>query len=475
MKYAHLFILATVLLVSLVVAGTAWLRMNDFRDYQHQLARRAVDVTAAELGRQLAERREQVELFVADQARFIGLLAADPANAEVGRVLHRRIRMYFPGRFAFTIADGQGRVLVEDPDMAPGPLCLADLQAVAAGAPARVRLHPDPGRPHYDIVVPWRDGKRGGFFFISFGFDHIVKLLRLAAPPGQHLLLLRDDEPDLIEVTDEGVRGSLPRDGDRLAPDERARLIYSQPVPGTRWRLAALLEPDLLTGYNREVVALAGLVILLFAAYGAAAWWLLRRQDERRSRAEEALRNWKQLLEQANQELRQLAVTDELTGLPNRRQFYDLAEVEMKRARRNWVPLSLLVIDVDKFKDYNDTYGHKAGDECLRRVAQGIREVLKRPSDIVARYGGEEFVALLPDTPQVGAEQIAEAIREGVEALGIPHASSGVAPVVTVSVGVCGMDPGSRVELDELIQRADQALYRAKSEGRNRVACCPPV
>jgi diguanylate cyclase (GGDEF)-like protein len=125
--------------------------------------------------------------------------------------------------------------------------------------------------------------------------------------------------------------------------------------------------------------------------------------------------------------------------------------------------------DVDCFKEYNDTYGHQAGDECPQQVAQALREHARRPFDVAARYGGEEFAIILPDTHAPGAVSVAEEIRKAIETLAIPHAASAVKPVVSLSFGVAAMTPDQENELAALITAADRALYHSKEQGRDRV------
>lgn len=174
-------------------------------------------------------------------------------------------------------------------------------------------------------------------------------------------------------------------------------------------------------------------------------------------------------LKQHRDLLMNLSHIDGLTGVANRRAFDEALEREWLRAKRSKMPISILMIDIDFFKDYNDTFGHSAGDECLKTIASTIKSALFRPSDLVARYGGEEFVCLLPETDIKGASQTADKIKGAIEKLKIPHPSSKVASHVTVSIGVASRMPidgkGSKVLLDE----ADKALYSAKRAGRNRI------
>ena len=194
---------------------------------------------------------------------------------------------------------------------------------------------------------------------------------------------------------------------------------------------------------------------------------LKEEMDQRKARERE--------LEALTRKFEQLSNQDGLTGVPNRRCFEDVFRKEWLRSRREGTPLSALMIDIDCFKDYNDTYGHLQGDMCLRQVAECIEAALKRPGDFVARYGGEEFVALLPGTDLAGALSIAGLIRANLRAAGIEHASSNVADVVTVSIGISGVVPNMDIEAEALLAASDAALYQAKSAGRNRVEVRPPA
>ncbi len=172
-------------------------------------------------------------------------------------------------------------------------------------------------------------------------------------------------------------------------------------------------------------------------------------------------------LQQANHELQRLAVTDGLTQLANRRRFDEYLIHEWLRMMRERQFLSLILCDVDFFKNYNDTYGHPAGDDCLRNVAQAIRHQAKRPGDLVARYGGEEFVVILPNTNSEGAVQVARDIRQEVNALNLPHSRSKISNHVTLSLGVASIIPNPSYSPTDLINTADQALYSAKQQGRD--------
>ena len=172
---------------------------------------------------------------------------------------------------------------------------------------------------------------------------------------------------------------------------------------------------------------------------------------------------------QAEDKIQHMALHDSLTGLPNRRSFSAAILLEGQRARREKAPLSAIMCDIDRFKDYNDLNGHAVGDECLVKVAQAIAHTLNRSGDFCARYGGEEFVVILPNTDSAAVLLVSDKIREAVQALGIVHERSLPLKVVTLSLGVATMEEGSELSEGELVNRADMALYKAKEGGRNRV------
>ncbi len=170
----------------------------------------------------------------------------------------------------------------------------------------------------------------------------------------------------------------------------------------------------------------------------------------------------------SNQRLSDLSTTDGLTGIANRRRFDALLSEEWLRGIRNRQALALAMVDIDYFKNYNDRYGHPGGDECLRNVAQLLRQHVRRAGDFVARYGGEEFAIVCLATEGENARQLVERIRVSLEKAALPHETSPFGHV-TVSIGVAAMVPGDGQRSEILIRRADEALYAAKDAGRNRV------
>lgn len=189
-----------------------------------------------------------------------------------------------------------------------------------------------------------------------------------------------------------------------------------------------------------------------------------------RDEAYRALHEAQQQLIELNAELQRLTKADGLTGLSNRRYLDEYLDAEWKRGARDQNSLGVLMIDVDYFKRYNDTYGHVAGDDVLKKVADVIRASFSRPADLAGRFGGEEFMVILPNTNTAGATHVAEKIRAAVEGLCIPHDASSAADYVTVSIGATSLVPQRDVAPTTLIEAADAALYQAKKAGRNRIA-----
>lgn len=173
-------------------------------------------------------------------------------------------------------------------------------------------------------------------------------------------------------------------------------------------------------------------------------------------------------LSSANRELERISQQDALTQIANRRHFDSYLSQELKRALRQKSELSLILIDIDHFKRFNDRYGHQMGDGCLRQVASALAAGCRRPADLAARYGGEEFAIILPETSMAGAVAVSDSLRKALAELAVPHADSDVSPFVTMSQGIVSVIPDSQATSEHLIERADLALYEAKAKGRDR-------
>ncbi len=182
-----------------------------------------------------------------------------------------------------------------------------------------------------------------------------------------------------------------------------------------------------------------------------------------------ALSQLKKQLESSNRQLHKLSMKDGLTGISNRRHFDEQLESDIQDARDNQTPVSLILMDIDYFKLFNDSYGHQLGDECLKEVAGLLARSCFNPQDMAARYGGEEFVVLLPGTTEINAEKVANRFAESLKTAKIEHKDSKVNKYLTVSMGIATHDKGSSYKIKDLIENADRALYKAKENGRNQI------
>ncbi|MDA0189561.1 MAG: diguanylate cyclase [Proteobacteria bacterium] len=392
------------------------------------------------------------------QGRFIGVATADVALVQLAEFL-RELLAGSEG-VAF-IAESSGELLATSLDVpihrfdgsrivrfraeeSAQPLIRAAGAALARTDAPEGRLSlPVDGRPH---VLDWRSHA------LPLGPTLTLAVLlpesRFAAPVGD---MLRDSVALLLAA----LRGSLlvvVLATDWLARPRAARSRWAGRLPAGDWQATAPRR-----GPVREVAALVD-------ALDDMAGHLKRQTVELEQRV--AARTAE--LEEANRLLAALSLTDGLTGLGNRRRFDAALEIEWARAARLHQPLAILMLDADLFKQYNDRYGHQAGDACLCAIARCLGAAARRASDLAARYGGEEFAIVAPDTDPASARQLAETIRLAVAALDLPHPDSPHARV-TVSIGVASLRPAPEHAPGDLLQQADAALYRAKQRGRNCV------
>jgi diguanylate cyclase (GGDEF)-like protein len=236
----------------------------------------------------------------------------------------------------------------------------------------------------------------------------------------------------------------------------------------------ALGKEDIFAAWRQEAWRTATVIALLIVVLSGFGLRLVR-QISVREQAEAELRAAKKTLEDLNRSLELLSLEDSLTGLGNRRRFDMALQAECRHSARYRTPLTLVMIDVDHFKRYNDLYGHPAGDECLRQVGAAVKSARGRACDVATRYGGEEIAVLLPQTEAAGAYAAAERLRVAIETLGIAHAGN-PAGHVTVSIGVASFVPSDDPDAPAgLVRAADRALYEAKAAGRNRVSLAERV
>ena len=255
-------------------------------------------------------------------------------------------------------------------------------------------------------------------------------------------------------------------------------VYYGYVVSGMRFWYATFAGSSITAAYTATALAFfkpapqflaTNLFFLAAANFTGMLGNFLLEVSKRKDFLQSALLSFqRRRLEAANRKLKRLSDTDALTGLANRRYLEKFLQREWQHAMRYSYPISVLMIDIDFFKNYNDGLGHQAGDRCLQRLAELLKSFERRPGDLAARFGGEEFVIVLSGTDEAGAEKIAEEIRKGVLALKISHPSSEVSAYVSVSIGGASVIPSMEGSKEGLIELADRAMYRAKELGRNQ-------
>lgn len=330
-----------------------------------------------------------------------------------------------------------------------------------------------------------QDGSFAGVALARISLSHFISLYGdLAVGHDRTMALVMNNGTLLwrLPFRDSDVGSSLakgPLFSKYLPSQDKGTFVMETPIDGVT-RLVSFVrlsdyplvvyvgnsQSDMLAEWRRNSVIFTFIVLclsVLLGWLGHRLFTLVKNQE----RAGRQLRETQERLLRANNALELLAREDSLTGLNNRREFEYTAEMEFKRALRDQHAIGLLMLDIDYFKRYNDTYGHQMGDDCLRRVSAIIQAAVNRPSDLVARYGGEEFVVVLPNTSSIGAMKVAERIRGAIYNAAIPNETAPQG-ILTISIGLQVLVPGEYDSVKSMVAAADKALYQAKTGGRNR-------
>jgi diguanylate cyclase (GGDEF)-like protein len=475
-------VVVVLLVISVTLVYVAKSNIEEFRDEQIKLAGFAARNTEALLHLYVAELHRSIELFFNDNHQeFLALLNKDTrfrARATLQQKLHRQLA----DAVVFTLADATGQPLLNDDESVIGDVCRENMRLFASdpvGIAAQLRMHSDKLDGHFDVLsLAPISNEEEAILLVAFKAHRIALYLNLLQPPGHSLFLAKTGSKGQIEIAASGPPQRY-RLKHELTAAETSRIMFSEHVDATAWDVIDVIDFEML---QREKWRIIRQSILLFAAFlcgGVFFLVVIRCQKDMkrgvlnelepyRRQLEEQIRNRTAALEAANERLQHLSLSDGLTGIANRRHFDHVLARELRRALRESAPLSLLLIDIDYFKKYNDAVGHLAGDDALKKIAHAIQNEFQRGADLAARYGGEEFAVILPNATAREAFKQAERVRQIVDKLNIKHPDSDITDHVTISVGVSSLDTDQYKTTDELIDEADTALYRSKSEGRNQ-------
>lgn len=444
-------------------------RANNFKKYHQEISKNATRNISQEIERLLRQKRQLVKSFVEDNRQMFMEVAAYPEDEELYQRINLKLGRYFTDYFSSNIATAAGELLVDDFEGNIGELCLNDLQHYIDSGNQRVRIHPNPMIYHYDILVELGEGVGKKVIIITFNTDDIVNLLK-ASNPEEHNLIIADRYNNLVEITTAGSRNMLKERIDyRLSEHERARVVSSAVIKGTFWEVLDLHDPDLYSSYKNKILWQAVVIYLFFILIIALMSFSLYAGLRRQKKLEQGLLENNREICALNTELEKLSLTDSLTGLYNRRHFEANAAAEFSRAERLGVDLNIAIIDIDYFKQYNDNFGHQAGDECLVRISDILKSRFRRSNETVTRYGGEEFVILNQGDTFTGFVKRLHQLSAEIENNRLENPGSKVSDSITISVGVASTLFADISSIDELFRVADRALYLAKGEGRNRV------
>lgn len=295
--YSFLFSLVMLAMVGAELFANGKARQEDFEKSQRQIMETLVTAVTGEISSLIANLHRQIHVFAKENEKTIAHLAHDPEDEGSREWLAERVGDHFPGYSAFTITDQNGTPLLEDIDQRVSELCRHDIRQFAKAAfhdqtahQNRVRIHPQPHNYHFDVMAPWKSQAQQGVFFVSFRADLLTELLKNRQLPDLELLVLKEDQPNLVEMAADGSRDTMQRNIE-LTPEEEARIEHVLRVPGTLWETAVLPRAELYSDYRHRILTQSGFVMLAFLLVCGVMMTLVTKQERQRNFAEAALRN----------------------------------------------------------------------------------------------------------------------------------------------------------------------------------------
>lgn len=407
----------------------------------------------------LRNRKRFVELFVEDKMDLIRLLVEDPENEQLFEHIKQELSRYIPDLFTINVTNNKAQLLVTDFEGFTGNMCIADVMAFAETGLHLTRVHPNHILYHYDSLERFEIKDKSFIFFASFGLNEIENALKHASPEGHQLILSRAlDDSYLIEVSKLGSRDKIEGRMDfRMNDEEKSRILSKTTIDGTQWVVLDVLDKEKVESFNRDLIKLNIIVFIIFTLILAIVRFFIVTKLIRQSRK----------IHDLNDGLKALLIVDGLTGLYNKGYLEDQLTKEWSRALRDGQEMTVLLIDIDHFKLYNDNYGHIQGDKCLQAVALIIMETFQRENDFASRFGGEEFCVVLNDRSALAPLALSNKVHELLKEKNIEHKFSPTADYVTFSIGIATAVPSHEYSPEWLVNKADQALYKAKHSGRN--------
>jgi len=450
----------------LILLWIVYDKHNVFIQNKKDVANTAVTNTKDAIKFGLETKKRTLDNFVDDNRDKILRLIVNPADETLFKFLHAKLKKQLPDLFTINIFKEDDGLITRVDDFV-GQLCKQDLEDYLIVSNHIKRTHPSDVLYHYDEIssVKYKDDVY--LFFSSFSLQEIATVIQHSTPEGHNIVIVSDIGKGNIEITAEGVRDPVLTKAQPIVADNNSELILSSiNIPGTKWMVVDVQSASDVNDHLYSLILPAVLIYILVASIILFMRSILNGSFKLLNSMNSELMLKNKEVVGLNKELEILSLTDSLTGLYNRRYFDHQFTKEWNRALRNAHELSVMIFDIDYFKKYNDHYGHVEGDECLIKVATILKSFFNRSNEFVARYGGEEFVAVL-NCDKNRCLEISDSIHKKLAEACIKHVKTD-ASVVTVSIGVTSKIPDKDENSLDMINRADEALYRAKNKGRNQ-------
>ncbi len=437
--------------------------------YHQSISTDATSNVGDEVHRFLLHKKHMVATFLTDNLELVTRIASRPDDKQLYQTLNIKLSRYFTDFFATTIATQEGQLLLRSHDNKINDTCLADLRDYINSGNHLIRAHPDPIANHFDILVDFRLGTKKLIFFVSFNTNEISSLLKTSAPDKHKLMIIGTTE-NTIEIkpleSHDHIQNRL---GSHLTKNENNRTLSSFHINGTSWNVIDIHNKNLFTDYKQQLLKQGSIIYTFFIFITVLMCLALYVGIQRKNRLHEFLVQKNKEILALNKKLEKLSLTDGLTRLHNRRYLDIKSTSEFNTARRLNIPLSIAVIDIDYFKQYNDLYGHQAGDECIINITKQILKNFRRSNESAVRYGGEEFIIMnLGDETSTFVERLKKLLH-AIEAMQIEHKGSEISNYVTISIGIAALPDDKCESIRDLIHKADTLLYQAKTLGRNQL------
>ena len=446
-------------------------RYQVFVNTHENIANTGAKIMAFQVNNILKEQKREIDIFVDDSQDLLTKLSINPNNIEANQSLSNRLKKHQPNTIGYNIFTKAGTPLLKNSISSDHQFFIDDIKSYIQNGKHTIRLHPDGNGYHYDLISHLSSDQSDHIFLVSFGIDEMSDLLNSTQSQRHNLVLVNKKPNNSIGITSQGtiekVSGTL---NFQIHNGMDLITLSKTKVKNTNWYIVDMGDVDLFSDHRNKIITEFLIAYYIFAMIVLFMRSILLKQDARRSVAEEQLKKNHEQIKVLNNSLDLLSKKDSLTDLYNRRYFDEMATHELNRAIRTKKPLSCILIDIDHFKDYNDHYGHQAGDKCIKDISDLLKKSFRRSGDIVARYGGEEFIIIMPDSNEDEAKVAIIKFQLALAKLKIPHKASKTNDFVTASAGVTVQVPSAESTFEVFVKNADKALYLAKKSGRNQWA-----